>query len=233
MYEEIVNQILESIMRGDLKPGDKLPSENKLSETFGVSRVTVREAIRSLEQYGVIEVRQGSLGGAYIREIDIDSVLDQVKTALQMTNVSMQQLTEARVALEETIIARLIPLKKKDVDFSELEDNIALAEEHYRNKKDEERLKTNFYFHTKLAEMTGNPVIILMHKIITDLLLQFFKKVEPSASMIEKTFANHKEVVELLKRKDFIAAAGHCARDIGEVHKRIAEKSKKQSMIQK
>jgi len=231
MYEEIVNQILESIMRGDLKPKDKLPSENQLCQTFGVSRVTVREAIRSLEQYGVIEVRQGSMGGAYIREMDMDIVLDQVKNALRMTNVSLQQLTEARIALEEMILARLIPLKKSDGDFSNLEKNITAAESHYRNKRNEERLNANFEFHTKLAEMTENPVIILMHKIITDLLLQFFKNVKPSSTMIEKTFINHREMVELLKKSEFSTAATLCSRNIREVHERIAEKSKRQSLI--
>ncbi len=64
MFEVIVDQVFEAMLRGDLKPNDKLPSEKELGQIFGVSRVTVREAIRSLEQFGAIEVRQGSMGGA-------------------------------------------------------------------------------------------------------------------------------------------------------------------------
>lgn len=231
MYEEIVNQVLESTMRGDLEPGDKLPSENQLSKTFGVSRVTVREAIRSLEQYGVIEVRQGSMGGAYIRQVDIDSVLSQVRNALRLTNVSVQQLTEARIILEEMIIGKLLPLRAGAIDFSVLEENIAAAEDHYRNKRNEERLRTNFRFHAILSEMTQNPIIILMHKIIIDMLFQFFKNVKPSVPMIQKTFKNHKRLVELLKKSDFAAASDRAAQNIREVHQRIVEKSKKQSLI--
>jgi GntR family transcriptional repressor for pyruvate dehydrogenase complex len=231
IYKDISNQILEAIFRGDLKPKDKLPSENELTKIFGVSRVTVREAIRTLEHSGVIEVRQGSLGGAYIREMDLDAVVGQIGNALRMTNVTFQHLADARATLEEIILSKSIPSKMDDEDFWRLENNIAAAESHFKENRGRERLFANFEFHTMIAEMTGNPIIIIMHKLIVDLSFYFFENVEPSVPMIQKTFEDHKKIVELLKQGEFEKASHVCSRHIREVSARIVEKSKQQSLL--
>ena len=231
MYENIQNQVLEAIFRGDLKPKDKLPSENELTKIFGVSRVTVREAIRALEHSGIIEVRQGSLGGAYIKEMDLDSVVGQIGSALRMTNVTFQHLADARATLEEIILSKSIPSKMDDDNFLRLENNIAAAESHFKENRNRERLITNFEFHTMIAEMTGNPIFILMHKLIVDLSFYFFENVEPSVPMIQKTFEDHKKIVQLLKQDEFEKASYICSRHIQEVSARIVEKSKQQSLL--
>lgn len=233
MYESIVNQVLEALLRGDLRPHDKLPSEKELATIFGVSRVTVREAIRSMEQFGVIEVRQGSRGGAYIKEMDLDSVVEQIGNALRMTSINFQNLAEARATLEEIIVRRLIPSKIKKKDFDRLQENVAEAEQKFKENKERERLLENFRFHTILAEITDNPIIILMHKLIVDLSLSFFENVKPSNAMIQKTIGYHREVVALLKEKQFEKASEMCSHHIQEVSKRIVEKSKKQSLLKK
>lgn len=233
MYEEILNQVLEAIFRGDLKPKDKLPSENELTQIFGVSRVTVREALRALEQYGIIEVRQGILGGAYIKEMDLDSVVRQIGNALRMTNVTFQHLADARATLEEIILSKSIPSKMDDEVFLRLENNIATAKLHFKKNKNRERLLANFEFHTMIAEMTGNPIIILMHKLIVDLSFYFFENVEPSVPMIQKTFEEHKKIVELLKKGEFEEASCVCSEHIQEVSARIVEKSKQQSLLKR
>jgi GntR family transcriptional repressor for pyruvate dehydrogenase complex len=69
-FEEVVSQVQESILRGEFKPGDRLPSERKLGEIFKVSRGTLREAFRALEQKGLITVGTGVHGGAFVRLAD-------------------------------------------------------------------------------------------------------------------------------------------------------------------
>ena len=231
IFERIVDQILEAIFRGDLTPNDKLPSENELTQIFGVSRVTVREAIRALEQDGVIEVRQGVLGGAYIKEMDLDNVVERIENVLQLTNVTFQQLAEARATLEKILLHELIPSKMKKEDLDRMEANIETAELHFKNRRNSERLLANFEFHTMMTEMSGNPIIILMHKLIVNLSVYFFENVEPSVPMIKKTFEYHKRIVELLKRGEFKSAGDICSRHIKEVSARIVEKSKQQSLL--
>jgi len=231
MFEEIVNQVFEAMLRGDLKPNDKLPSEKELGQIFGVSRVTVREAIRSLEQFGAIEVRQGSTGGAYLKEIDIDAVVQQTVNAFRMTNVTFQHLAESRSVLEETILGKLIPSTIHNGALKKLDESIVEAKRHFRNHKNKDRLLANFRFHSIIAEMTKNPIIIFMHKLIVDFSFDFFENVEPSISMIEKTFTDHEKIAELLKQGEFENASNVCSAHIKDVSAQIMKKSKKQSLI--
>jgi DNA-binding FadR family transcriptional regulator len=233
IYQNIVDQILEAIFRGELKANDKLPSENELARIFGVSRVTVREAIRSLEQSGVLEVRQGSLGGAYIKEIDLDSIASQIESALRMVHVTIYQLGDARAALEDIIFTKLIPSKISAEDCKDLEDNIATAEAYFRDNEEVERLLTNFRFHTMIAEITANPIIILMHKLIMDLLFGFFENVRASTAMARKSLEDHKKMVELFRLRRFEEAKEICFHHIQEVIELIAKKSKQQSLLGK
>jgi len=231
VFERIVEQILEAIFRGDLTPNDKLPSENELTQIFGVSRGTVREAIRTLEQDGVIEVRQGMLGGAYIKEMDLDDVVKRIESALHLINVTFQQLAEARAILEKILLRELIPSRMKKEYLDRMEATIVAAELHFKNRRNKERLLANFEFHTRMAEISGNPIIILMHKLIVNLSIYFFENVEPSVPMIKKTFEYHKKIVELLRRGEFESAADVCSLQIKEVSARIVEKSKQQSLL--
>lgn len=231
MYEDIADQIVEGVLRGDLKPREKLPSEMALSKIFGVSRVTVREAILSLEQQGIVEVRQGSRGGAYIREVDLDGVVHQIRSAMRMTNLTFPHLAAARGVLEEAALLRMMPARLAEEDLRQLENIADKAEAHYGNAENKERLLANFRFHTRIVEMTRNPILILMHKLIVDLSLSFFESVEPTSAMIENTLQGHRKIISLLREGRFDEAGAFCREHIQGVSKLIVEKSKRQSPL--
>jgi len=231
IYESIVDQVLEAILRGDLKPGNRLPSETELGKIFGVSRVTVREAIRYLEQLGVLEVRQGSTGGAFIKEVELGSVATQMCNSLRVANVTFLHMADARAVLEHMILDRLIPPEKVNDLVKKLEENLKQAENYLKRQDNEARLRTNFDFHGIIAEMTDNPIIILMHKVIVDLSIGFFENVEPSVPMIENTLKQHRQVTELLKQNKLQEAAELCAEHIRKVSGNIVDKSNRQSVL--
>ena len=230
IYKDIANQILEAIFRGDLCPDDKLPSEKELQEIFGVSRVTVREAIQSLDQFGVIEVRQGSHGGAYVKKMDLNDILPQIENALRMTNLTIQQVTEARVALEEAIIRRLAPSKISKQHIADLLSSIASAEEGLENKETKKRALDYFDFHNMLAEITENPIVILMNRLLHRLLLQHFEEMEASVPVSKEILEEHKRIVELLGQGKIEEASQISTEHIFKGGKQIAEKSKQQSL---
>jgi len=209
IYEQIVNQVLEALLRGDLKPKDKLPSENELSLIFGVSRVTVREAIRSLEQLGVVEVRRGNTGGVYIKKVNMDELVQQIANALCIAGVTFQHLAEARELLEEMIISKLALFNLNSKHIQRLKKLNEMAKKHYREGKSRERLLTNFKFHGAIAEITRNPLIVFMHKLVSKLSIGFF-------------------VINLLEKGDFVKASLVCSRHIKEVSADILGKSKQQ-----
>ena len=115
VYEHIVAQIERAIFEGRLQQGDKLPAERQLVREFGASRVAVREALRALEHRGLVEVRQGSAGGYFIREMDDGPVVRDFQTLFRLGHVSLPQLVEAR-ALIEPESARLAAVRATEPD---------------------------------------------------------------------------------------------------------------------
>lgn len=230
IYKDIANQLLEAIFRGDLRPNDKLPSEKELQEIFGVSRVTVREAIQFLDQFGVIEVRQGSQGGAYIKKMDLNDILPSMENALRMTNLTIQQVTEARVVLEEAIIRRLSPSKITQEHIADLLGAIASAEDALENKETKKRALDYFEFHNMLAEITENPIVILMNRLIHRLLLHHFEDMEASVPAGKEILEEHKKIVELLGQGKIEEASKISTEHIFKGGKQITEKSKQQSL---
>ena len=103
-FMEIANQIRSSIYSKTLKPGDKLPSERELTAQFGVGRISVREALRMLEQAGLILIKQGSGGGAYVKAADTSAISESVYDLVSRSDISLEDLTEVRLAVEKQIL---------------------------------------------------------------------------------------------------------------------------------
>jgi DNA-binding GntR family transcriptional regulator len=180
----------------------------------------------------VVKVRQGIFGGAYIREVDFDKVVDQIGNSLRMINVTFRQLADVRAALEEIVLSRFLPQKITHQDIMRLQDTIQSAEESFKARQLKKRLKDNFEFHSMLVKLSGNPMLILMHRLVVDLSIAFFENVKASSAMAEETIAYHKKIVELLKRQKYGEAAKICSEHIQVVSSRIMEKSKQQSLLE-
>src|SRR4030042_99910 len=96
--EEIVDQIKTAILEGQLKPGDKLPPERELIKELGISRVSLREALNSLESMGFVEIRQG--GGSYVRSVVAERVKDPLNLMIKENVNKVFDLIEVRKGLE-------------------------------------------------------------------------------------------------------------------------------------
>src|SRR4051812_49660109 len=87
-FDHIVGQIRDAISSGGIQPGERLPSERDLGVAFGVSRTTLREALRALEAQGVIEIRTGSRGGAFVAESGSDLLAGAVRWLLRFPSAA-------------------------------------------------------------------------------------------------------------------------------------------------
>ena len=96
----IVDQIRKAILGGDLKPGDRLPPEKELAENFGVSKASLREAFRALEALGLLEVRQGMSGGAFVIEVDMETARNNLFNYIFFQNPAIHEFTELRALIE-------------------------------------------------------------------------------------------------------------------------------------
>ncbi len=111
---QIVEQIRKAIFEGNLKPGDKLPSEKELIQTFQVSRATLREALRSLEVLGFLEIKKGAAGGAFVVEMDMQKAMEGLINFFHFKDLSLHDLREVRLILESHTAEKglwLSPLK--------------------------------------------------------------------------------------------------------------------------
>lgn len=101
--EEIALQIEAAIMDGRLSPGERLPSEREMQSQFGTGRGVIREAIKILKQKGLLEVKKGAKGGAYIRQLDVGNISESLALFLKQHPVEPEKLIEFRETLDRTI----------------------------------------------------------------------------------------------------------------------------------
>ena len=115
--EAIYNQIYPKIISGELRPGDRLPPERELAEMFQRSRPVVREALRMLQQEGLIETAVGSSGGAVIRGVSLKSVEEPLKNLVAMGAINLDELLEYR-HINDRSCARLAAIHHTEEDLS-------------------------------------------------------------------------------------------------------------------
>jgi DNA-binding FadR family transcriptional regulator len=116
---DVIAQIREAILSGRYVQGDRLPTEREMARQFGVSRVTVRDALRALEAGGLIEIRVGGQGGPYVRGPDTALLAENLRTHLHLQGSTFRELAEARLALETTA-ARLAAERATEEDLMAL-----------------------------------------------------------------------------------------------------------------
>ena len=103
-FEAVCEQIRREVALGTLKPGDRLPPEREFAEQLGVSRTAVREAMRSLENAGIVQCQQGMGGGAFIRKRDSSTVTQAVGDMVMLGQIPSHSVTEMRIILTEQAI---------------------------------------------------------------------------------------------------------------------------------
>src|SRR3989441_6986216 len=200
VYEHIVRQVERAICEGRLGTGDRLPPERELVRQFRASRVAVREALRTLEHRGLIEVRHGSSGGHFVRHVDAGLVRRDFTTLLRLARVSVAHLLEARLLIEPEI-ARLAAHRATDADLkalgTALDERVALAAGGGHPRP------LDIGFHRLLAVAARNPV----HAVLTDALMDLEAEVlgpriELTAEDQAEVGAAHREILDAIAARE-------------------------------
>src|SRR5438067_1505675 len=162
--EAIVRRIKEQITEGRIEAGHKLPAEREMARRFKTSRVSVREAYRSLEELGLLRIRRGADGGAFIVDVNHEPVLRSLALVLGLGKTPHTQLTEARMLIEP-LIAHLAALRARKADIARLE-RVLLREEEEAARRTGPFRPTDSQFHRSVADCTRNlPLIVLMNAL--------------------------------------------------------------------
>ena len=166
-FEDITAQIRDRLAGKSLQAGDRLPAERQLAGQFRVSRNTLREALRSLEIAGLVELKKGATGGAFIREGGGEAAVAGLSDLFRMGAILPEHLTEARI-LVGTEVTRLACKRRSKSDLAALEANVRAAEDATARGETARRAEINYEFHRLLARATRNPVLI----VLTDALME-------------------------------------------------------------
>jgi GntR family transcriptional regulator, transcriptional repressor for pyruvate dehydrogenase complex len=198
--EIIVEQIRLLMRQGQLKPGDRLPPERDLCERFGVSRVTVREALRMLESSGLVEIRVGARGGAFVTAPSSDRVGEGLADLLTLSVISAPDVTEVRMILE----AGIVPLVCERATEEDLADLEAIC------RRSEAALEAGDYsmdmsleFHIRVAQATHNPAIVMLIESFRGPILMSLQQAHEAApEMGGLGTREHEQFVEAVRRRD-------------------------------
>lgn len=202
--EEVLAQLKEAILRGQVKAGDKLPSERELTEQFRVSRGVVREAIRVLEMTGFVTMRQGPAGGAYVTDTNFDHLSNGFLDLYLGNKLSIPELNQVRMLLEPEV-ARLAALRVTPQYAQRLQS--AIEAEREPSADYDERMERMTQVHFILAEMCGNYLFEAIVNAIIRLTHQIVDAVKPEDHNALHGVGEHDEVAQAVIEGDAEGAA--------------------------
>lgn len=198
LFHDIIKIILNQIRNGELKPGDRLLPERDLAKQLGVSRPSVREALRVLSYLHIIEVRHGD--GNYANPSDPTQIAKPLSEILNLLdNITHNEIIEAQVYLQESITS----IASTRIESSTIKKLKKVTQEAEQNIDDpSEFLRCDLEFHSLMAESTKNPLLICLNETFTQMGLPAKTKMVSSPQHRQSLHRYHFAITESLSISD-------------------------------
>jgi GntR family transcriptional repressor for pyruvate dehydrogenase complex len=228
VFEDICDQIRQKLARGEYKPGDKLPSERDLAAELGVGRPALREALRTLENAGILLLKKGVRGGAFVREGNPETITQSLRDLLSLGHISLPALMEARRVLTSSVL-KMACERGTPEEFDAIQRNIEFGERLSDSSDYEELLATGTEYFRLMAAAAHNDVLMLLVDSITVIVRYMVINVRPSQNI--QTDIARREILAQMRRRDVVAAQKglDCFFDIVEAEFRRADKARKRA----
>ncbi|MDR8731480.1 MULTISPECIES: FadR/GntR family transcriptional regulator [Burkholderia] len=223
-FEEIALQLRNLISSGKLRPGDRLPSERELAVLFNVSRNTLREALRSLEISGMIELRKGIKGGAFVRPGDPSVVVGGFLDLYHLGAITPTQLTESRIWIEDLVV-RVACRHATEDDLLQLETNIDATERAMKTQDMNAWTDELLTFHSLLGRATHNPVMMIVMEAIIKITRQFIDAIGPQ--LTRTVVPSRRRLVSHLRARDEAAAGREMTEHLERLHRQYLTQLKR------
>jgi DNA-binding FadR family transcriptional regulator len=199
LADELVEQIKARILSGVLAVGDRLPSERELAKVFNTSPVVLREALHTLEAAGLVTIRKGATGGAFISRPTHRVLSQSLSTLFRFGQTTLAELTEARLVLEPEVAA-LAALRRTEAHLGMLRANMERSEDCCHSLI-ERRVET-LNFHRLLAEITGNPFLIASVNSITDNFVDNTGTTGITEKVVTRNVDDHQRIIDAVVRQN-------------------------------
>ncbi|MCB8814217.1 FadR/GntR family transcriptional regulator [Desulfosporosinus shakirovi] len=198
LSEDIINQIMQTINNGELKPGDKLPPEREMSTMFSVSRTVIRDALKTLVGLGIVTIRHGM--GAYINEVDGTEDISRLASLLQISRGTIEELFQVREVLESQAVIWCTQ-KANEQDLKQLEHIVRKGKE-LGDVEESKFALLDAEFHLKIVEAAGNRVLMRLMINLLDLLGENRARVLMVPGQQRLSVLDHETIVEAMKQRD-------------------------------
>jgi DNA-binding FadR family transcriptional regulator len=232
-FEDIAGQIRGELSHGRLKAGDRLPPERELVVRFGVSRNTLREALRSLEIAGLITLRKGAAGGAFVNDSNGETVVTSIQDMFSLGAVTAEQITRARISIESAIIRAACEAHTAG-DIKRLRENLELAAEATRRNDFFARANLHLEFHMILARATRNPILIVVMEALIGIMRQFICSIG-SQQIADYVLPSRKRFMQYFEARNVNAAMTEMERHLKRVNRNylalLEERSKSKEIV--
>jgi GntR family transcriptional repressor for pyruvate dehydrogenase complex len=218
-YQQVAEQIQDFITRGILKPGDHLPPERALVAKFGVSRSSIRDAIRTLEVMGILEPHHGK--GTVVRDLSADLLVVPLASLLVRKRHLVAELVDVRQMIEPALAARAAA-NATEQEVAQLEDILRRQAEKMR--RGEETVEEDSEFHYSLALAARNTVILKVLDVLMDLLRESRSRSLQVPGRSERSYAGHLRILKAIKRRDGVAAERAARQHLSEIQRIVMRK---------
>ena len=214
---EIVSQIERAIFGGALKSGDRLESERELAERFRVSRITVRDALRVLEARGLVHVKVGASGGAFVSETNVDQVAESISTMILLRKMTLSGVAEARTVVE-TATCELAAERADAAAIERIERSVERGRSVVREQAP--HTEASMDFHVAVADASANELLQATVAAYRDLLVQTLHDMRDVRSA-RATQKAHEEILDAIRSHDPEAARSLMLAHLQDFEKRL------------
>jgi GntR family transcriptional regulator, transcriptional repressor for pyruvate dehydrogenase complex len=211
-YEEIAEQIQQLILKGVLKPGDRLPSERELAVKLGMGRSSLRDAIRTLEVMGILEPRQGH--GTVVREPSAEALVVPLTNVLMRKREMIAELLDVRRMIEPALAARAAKNATPE-EIAQLEE--ILKRQEVKVRRGEPAIEEDDEFHYAIARAARNGVVLKVLDVLMDLLRESRARSLQVPGRKNKSYAGHRRVLSAIRRRDGAAAESAVRKHLQEI----------------
>lgn len=214
----IARRIKKQISDGALVPGEKLPAERDMAQRFRTSRVSVREAYRSLEELGLLSIRRGAEGGAFIRDLDHGPMMRSLSLMLRLGKTTNEEITEARLLVEPPI-ARLAARRARPEDVERLQYVVRQQETALQRRGNYGPF--DLQFHRSVAECARNLPLKVLMDALSDLTVEVVAGLNLSTGTQHQVCDSHRLIADAIEQRDEEAASRLMLKHVAQIQSRL------------
>jgi GntR family transcriptional repressor for pyruvate dehydrogenase complex len=221
--EQVAQRILALVKSGSLKPGDQLPPERELAVSLGVSRPSVREAIRGLTILGVVRTRQG--GGAYVSKLDADVLLEPLHFFISLEESNIRELYDARMLIESDVASRAAENISAE-QLAKLEEILSNQAAHLDDPA--KFRESDNAFHDVVWKSCANAFLTRIGRSLNVIGLEFRRMASETPGVLAQSHKDHIRIAEALKARNAAAAAEAASAHMRNVYRTTVESRQKE-----